>query len=82
MWMMTKREENRLLVFERQVLGTICGLKIENDVCWRRYNHELDKVFNNPNALNVTKTSRLLYSEPNPMERETKEDRNPAIAYS
>jgi hypothetical protein len=26
----------------------------------RRYNHELDKEFNSPNALNVTKTSRLL----------------------
>jgi hypothetical protein len=28
----------------------------------RRYNHELDKEFNNPKALNVTKTSRLRYA--------------------
>jgi hypothetical protein len=28
----------------------------------RRYNHELDKDFNSPNVLNVTKTSRLRYS--------------------
>jgi hypothetical protein len=26
------------------------------------YNHELDKEFNSPNALNVTKTSRLRYA--------------------
>jgi hypothetical protein len=28
----------------------------------RRYNHELDKEFESPNALNVTKTSRLRYA--------------------
>jgi hypothetical protein len=49
-WVLTKREENQLLVFERKVLRTICGLKIENGVYRRRYNHELDKEFNSPNA--------------------------------
>jgi hypothetical protein len=55
---------------------------------------DLDKEFDSPNALNVTKTIRLryaghmiskdpktyhkkLYSEPNPMEGEIKEDRTP-----
>jgi hypothetical protein len=52
-WMLTKREENQLLVFERKVLRTICGPKIENGVYRRRYNHELDKEFDNPNALNA-----------------------------
>jgi hypothetical protein len=32
MWMLTKREENQLLVFERKVLQTICGPKIEKSV--------------------------------------------------
>jgi hypothetical protein len=54
---LTKREENQLLVFERNVLRTICGSKIENGVYRRRYNHELDKKFNSPIALNVAKTS-------------------------
>jgi hypothetical protein len=40
-----------LLVFERKVLRTICGQVIENGVYRRRYNHELDKEFNSPNAL-------------------------------
>jgi hypothetical protein len=57
-----KREENQLLVFERKVLRTICGPKIENDVYRRRYNHELEREFDSPNALNVTKASRLRYA--------------------
>jgi hypothetical protein len=61
-WMLTKREENQLLVFERKVLRTICGPKIENGVYRRRYNHELDKEFDSLNALNITKTSRLRYA--------------------
>jgi hypothetical protein len=61
-WVLTKREENQLLIFERKVLRTICGPKIENGVYNRRYNHELDKEFNSPNALNGTKTIRLHYA--------------------
>jgi hypothetical protein len=49
-WVMTKREENQLLVFVR------------NGVYMRKYNHKLDKEFNSPNALNVTKTSRLRFA--------------------
>jgi hypothetical protein len=51
-----------LLVFERKVLRTICGPKIENGVYRRRYNHEFDKEFNSPIALNATKISRLRYA--------------------
>jgi hypothetical protein len=42
-WILTKREENQLLVFERKVLRTICGPKIEISVNRRRYKLELDK---------------------------------------
>jgi hypothetical protein len=60
---LTKREENQLLVFERKVLRTRCGPKNENGVFRRRrYNHELEKEFNSPNVLNVMKTSRLRYA--------------------
>jgi hypothetical protein len=61
-WVLTKREENQLLVFDKTVLRTICGPKIENGVYKRRYNHELDREFDSPNVLNVTKTSRLRYA--------------------
>jgi hypothetical protein len=60
---LTKREENQLLVFERMFLRTICGMKIVNGVYRRRYNYKLDKEFNSPNALNVTNTSILRYAD-------------------
>jgi hypothetical protein len=37
-------------------------MRLENGVYMRRYNHELDGEFNYPNALNVTKISRLCYA--------------------
>jgi hypothetical protein len=61
-WVLTKREENQLLVFERKVLRTICVPKIENGVYRRWYNHELDREFDSPNARYVIKTSRLRYA--------------------
>jgi hypothetical protein len=61
-WVLTKREENQLLVFEKKVLRTICGPKIENGVYRRRYNYELEREFDSPNVLNVTKTNRLRYA--------------------
>jgi hypothetical protein len=61
-WVLTKMEENQLLVFEKNVLRTICGPKTENGVYTRRYNHELNKVFDSLNALNVMKTKRLRYT--------------------
>jgi hypothetical protein len=61
-WVLTKREDNQLFVFESKVLRMIGGLKIENGVYRRRSNHELDKEFDSANALNVTKTCRLRYA--------------------
>jgi hypothetical protein len=49
-------------IFERKVLRTICGKKIENRVYRKRHNHELDREFNSPNALNVTKTNILRHA--------------------
>jgi hypothetical protein len=57
--LLTKREENKLLVFERKMLRTICGLKQENDLGRRRYNYELGREFDNPCFINVVKTKRL-----------------------
>jgi hypothetical protein len=58
-WVLTEREENQMLVFERKVLRTICGPLIENGVYRNRYNHKLGREFDSPNALNVTKRSKL-----------------------
>jgi hypothetical protein len=61
-WVLTRREENQLLVFERKVLRTISGPIIENGVYRRRYNFELDREFDNPSVINVVKTSTLRYA--------------------
>jgi hypothetical protein len=60
-WVLTKGEENQLLLFEKEVLRTRCAPKIENGFYMRRFNHELDIESDSPNALNVTKTNRLRY---------------------
>jgi hypothetical protein len=59
-WVLTRREENQLLVFKRKVLRT--GPIVENGVYRRRYNFELDRKFDNPSVINVVKTSRLRYA--------------------
>jgi hypothetical protein len=56
-WVLTRREENQLLVFERKVLRTISGPIIENGVYRRRYNFKLDREFDSPSVLNVVKTA-------------------------
>jgi hypothetical protein len=61
-WVLTKREENQLLVFERKVLRTISGPIVENGVYRRRYKFELDREFDNSTVINVVKTSRLRYA--------------------
>jgi hypothetical protein len=61
-WVLTKREENQLLVFERKVLRTICRPKQENDVHRRRYNFELQREFDSPCVINIVKTNRLRYA--------------------
>jgi hypothetical protein len=61
-WVLTKREENQVFVFERKVLRTICDPKFEKNVYRSRTNHEPDKEFKSLNVLKVTKTSRLHYA--------------------
>jgi hypothetical protein len=64
-WVLTKREENRLLVFERKILRTIYGQKIVDGVYRSRYNFNIDREFNSPNVIGgVVKSSRLRYAGP------------------
>jgi hypothetical protein len=61
-WVMTKREENRLLVFERKVLRTIYAPKMVDGGYRTRYNCELDREFNSPNVIGVVNSNRLRYA--------------------
>nr|XP_037869231.1 uncharacterized protein LOC119628999 [Bombyx mori] len=40
-WVLSKKDENRLLVFERKILRRIFGAVRENEIWRTRYNHEL-----------------------------------------
>jgi hypothetical protein len=59
--LLTIREENRLLVFERKVLRTIYGPKIVDGVYRSKYNLERDREFNSPNVIGAVKNNRLRY---------------------
>jgi hypothetical protein len=59
---LTKREENQLLVFERMVLRTMYGPKLENGVYRRRYNFEFQRDLNSSCIINIVKTNRLRYA--------------------
>jgi hypothetical protein len=50
-------KKNRLLVFERKVLRTIYGPKIEDGVYRSRYNLELDS----PNVIGVVKNKKTYH---------------------
>jgi hypothetical protein len=50
---LTKREENELLVFEGKVLRTIYNTKIGDGLYRSRYNFELDREFNSLNVIAI-----------------------------
>jgi hypothetical protein len=59
-WVLTIKEENRLLVFDRKVFRTIYGQKIVNGVYSSRYTFELGREFNSPNVFGVVKNNTTL----------------------
>jgi hypothetical protein len=59
---MLKREEKRLLVFERKDFCMIYDPKIVDVVYRSRYNFSLDREFNSPNVIEVVKSNRLRYA--------------------
>jgi hypothetical protein len=59
---LTNKEANRLLVFERKFLRRIHCPKIVDGGYRSRYNFELDRLFNSPNVIDVVKNNRLRYA--------------------
>lgn len=58
-WVLSKKDEHRLLVFERGILRRMFGA-VQEDGCWRiRYNHELYNMYSEPNIAKVVKLGRL-----------------------
>jgi hypothetical protein len=54
-WVLTKREQNRILVFEKKLLRTIYGRMILDGVYRTKNNFELDREFKCLNVIGVVK---------------------------
>jgi len=61
-WTLSKTNERRLNLFERNVLRCIFGAKQENGAWRKRYNYELYEIFNEPNIVNYIKVKRLVWA--------------------
>ena len=61
-WPLTKNDENLLRAFERKVLRTILGAKLDNGRWRRRYNFELDQAFEEPNIVTTVRVNRLRWA--------------------
>ena len=62
-WAMTVTEQNRLLIFERGVLGKIYGPTQNNDGTWRiKTNEELEILIKKKNIVRFIKSQRLRWA--------------------
>jgi len=61
-WTVSKANEWRLSLFERNGIRCIFGAKQENEI-WRKfYNSELYEIFNDSNIVNYIKDKRLIWA--------------------
>ena len=59
-WTLSKTNERRLSLFERNVLlRCIFGAKQENGTWRKSYSYELYEIFNEPNIVNYIKVKRV-----------------------
>jgi hypothetical protein len=58
-WTVTKKEEEKLNIFERKILRTIYGPSCVNGVRKIKYNDELDNIYREPSIVKMIKIARL-----------------------
>jgi hypothetical protein len=58
-WMMTKKEEQALFIFERKIFRRICGAKYEDGEWKSRLNRELEELSNGENIVKWIKGQRI-----------------------
>lgn len=58
-WVMTQKDENYLRTFERKILRTIFGAVFDCGIWRRRFNHELEILYNEPDIVRLIKIGRL-----------------------
>ena len=58
-WCMTQRDEQTILMFERRILRSIFGAVKVDNIWRRRFNHELQELYKEPNIVKYIKINRL-----------------------
>ena len=58
-WVITKMEQDMILMWERKVLRKIFGGKVENEQWERKTNKELEVLHREPNVIGYVKAERL-----------------------
>jgi len=58
-WMLTKKEEQALVIFERKIFRRICGPKYENGEWKSRTNRELEEMSKGENVVKWMKGQRI-----------------------
>ena len=61
-WTVIQNEDRILSIFERKILLRIYGPICERGQWWKRYNRETEELCNEPNIVNVIKSSRLRWA--------------------
>ena len=61
-WTTTNTNERRPSIFERKILSRTYGPICERGQWQKRYNRELEKLYNEPNTVHVIKSSRLRWA--------------------
>jgi hypothetical protein len=61
-WTTTKNNERRPSIFERKILHRIYGPIHKGGQSHKRYDRELGELYNEPNIVNVIKSSRLRWA--------------------
>ena len=56
-WITTKNDERGLSMLKRKVLRRIYGPICEGGQWQKRYNRELEELYNEPNTVNIIKSS-------------------------
>jgi len=57
-WTMTKNYE-RLSIFKRKIIRRICAPICKREQWQKRHNKELEELYNEPNVVNIIKSSRM-----------------------
>jgi hypothetical protein len=56
-WPLSRSDERLLSIFDRRILRYVFGPEEENGIWRKRYNHELYKLFNEPDIIGFIKVS-------------------------